>query len=368
MSAPTITVKARGIFRHSRADALLVALAAVHGLVLIVWPSMPVVAIGVWWNSNTISHNFIHRPFFRSPRLNLLFSWYLSALLGIPQSLWRARHQAHHAGIRRRAQLSPQVMIEVCLVLCLWGTMLATAPAFFLQSYAPGYLIGLALCALHGHYEHARGATVSHYGKLYNLLFFNDGYHIEHHARPGAHWTQLPQRLKPPGPASRWPAVLRWLDALTLDALERWALRSRSLQRFLLKSHEQAFRRLLKEAPDIHRVGIVGGGLFPRTLLILERLLPEAELVIIDASGESIRVAREFVNRPIECINEWYDPMRHDGFDLVVIPLAFIGDRARLYRHPAAPAVIIHDWIWRRQGTGVVVSRVLLKRLNLVKR
>ena len=22
--------------------------------------------IGLWWNSNTISHNFIHRPFFRN--------------------------------------------------------------------------------------------------------------------------------------------------------------------------------------------------------------------------------------------------------------------------------------------------------------
>ena len=48
------------------------------------------------WNANTIAHNFIHRPFFRARALNTAFSCYLSLLLGFPQSLWRARHLAHH--------------------------------------------------------------------------------------------------------------------------------------------------------------------------------------------------------------------------------------------------------------------------------
>src|SRR2546426_10927521 len=34
----------------------------------------------------------------------------------------------------------------------------------------------------------------------------------------------------------------------------------------------------------IDRVGIVGGGLFPRTALIVEQLLPSARVTIIDAS------------------------------------------------------------------------------------
>ena len=55
---------------------------------------------------------------------------------------------------------------------------------FFLTTYLPGYAGGLALCALHGHYEHA-GGTTSHYGTLYNVLLFNDGFHVEHHAHPG---------------------------------------------------------------------------------------------------------------------------------------------------------------------------------------
>src|SRR5262249_44575255 len=53
-----------GIYRTSGRDGFLVALAAAHALVLLAVPVMPVIALGVWWNSNTISHNFIHRPFF----------------------------------------------------------------------------------------------------------------------------------------------------------------------------------------------------------------------------------------------------------------------------------------------------------------
>src|SRR6266699_2202569 len=55
-----------GIWRFSRRDAILVALAVLHGVILAVWPLTPLIAVGVWWNSNTIAHNFIHRPFFQS--------------------------------------------------------------------------------------------------------------------------------------------------------------------------------------------------------------------------------------------------------------------------------------------------------------
>src|SRR5262245_25275978 len=71
--------------------ALPVALSVGHGLLLLTSPSLPLVAIGLWWNANTISHQFIHRPFFRARSSNTLFSCYLSLLLGVPQSFWRAR-------------------------------------------------------------------------------------------------------------------------------------------------------------------------------------------------------------------------------------------------------------------------------------
>jgi hypothetical protein len=371
ISARTGAIGAWAVLRHSRWDALLIALAAAHGLLLLVAPAVPVIALGLWWNANTISHNFIHTPFFRRRALNRWFSLYLSALLGLPQTLWRDRHLAHHAGDAWRLRLSANLIGEVLLVAGLWVALLALAPQFWLSVYLPGYLLGLGLCYLHGYYEHAQG-TLSHYGALYNALFFNDGYHVEHHADPGLHWRQLPRQRRPETGASRWPAVLRWLDAFTLESLERMALRSPRLQRFVLQTHERAFQRLLPQLGPVNRAGIVGGGLFPRTALILRRLLPEARLVIIDAQAESIRIARSLIEesggKECEFINEWYDPARHRGFDLLVIPLSFVGDRASIYRHPPAPAVLLHDWLWRRRGTGAVITALLLKRLNLVKR
>src|SRR6266516_4888445 len=93
----TIGAPARtGILRHSPWDALLVGLALLHGALLVLVPSVPLIAIALWWNANTISHNFVHLPFFRSRAANVWFAAYLSLLLGFPQSLWAARHRAHH--------------------------------------------------------------------------------------------------------------------------------------------------------------------------------------------------------------------------------------------------------------------------------
>jgi hypothetical protein len=344
----------------------LIGLALIHGGMLILYPSAILIALGLWWNSNTISHNFIHKPFFRSRTLNTLFALYLSALLGIPQSVWRDRHLAHHANKRWQSRISRRTILEVLVVLAVWTTMLVLQPKLFLAAYLPGYIGGLLLCSLHGYYEHAP-ETVSHYGTLYNLFFFNDGYHVEHHARPAAHWTRLREQARPGAEASRWPAVLRWLELFSLDGLERWVLHSGRLQRFVLKQHEQAFRRLLPELSARPRVAIVGGGLFPRTLLILRRLLPHAQMVVIDRSARNIAIARDFLRTDVEFLNEVYDPSLVRECDLVVFPLAFVGDRSAIYRHPPANLVVTHDWIWRRRGTSTIISFLLLKRLNLVR-
>ena len=95
-----------GIWRFSSSDAGLVALAALHAAILAVCPVIPLIAVGEWWNSNTVAHNFIHRPFFRLARMNRAFSAALSVLLGIPQTLWSDRHLAHHAGIEWRLRVS----------------------------------------------------------------------------------------------------------------------------------------------------------------------------------------------------------------------------------------------------------------------
>lgn len=409
-------------------DSVFVSLSLVHAAALLLAPSVALIAVGLWWNANTIAHNFIHRPFFRSKAANALYSMYLSLVLGVPQRLWRARHLAHHAGLDVRNRRAPgrrtvigrlkpadydstmrvadnnsttraadgdspvraaagdsparaadynsparpwpwtaAMLVEGGLVLTLWALLATTTPGFFVRVYLPGYVLGLGLCALQGHFEHARGTT-SHYGWVYNALFFNDGYHVEHHARPGESWINLPALAAPETERSRWPAVLRWLEWFNLESLERLVLRSPRLQRFVLAAHERAVRAILPHLPPVTRVTIVGGGLFPRTALILRRLLPEASLVIVEANATHLAMAQVVLGAGVEYRRERWDARQTDASDLVVIPLAFDGDRRRVYERPAAPFVLVHDWMWVRHAPSARVSWLLCKRLNLVRR
>jgi hypothetical protein len=374
MASAVVSVRANGRPRVAVWDALFVALAAMQGAVLVVWPALPLIAIGVWWNSNTISHNFIHRPFFRRRAWNAIFSAYLSVLLGIPQSLWRDRHLAHHAGRTWRFRFGKQLAVETTLVLALWSALAGVYPRFFLLVYLPGCALGLMLCALQGHYEHVNAegggdAGTSHYGALYNWLFFNDGFHAEHHANPALHWTMLPARSVPEMRTSAWPAVLRWVDELpigqsALEGLERLVLRSTRLQRFVVQAHSRAIAAILPPMPRAPRVLIVGGGLFPRSAIVLRQLLPDADITIMDASARNIEVARTLV-ADAHFVNQRFSGDA-PACDLLVIPLAFEGSRAAIYRQPPAPMVLVHDWFWRRRGTSAMVSWLLLKRVNLI--
>jgi fatty acid desaturase len=362
-----LTGRMHGVLRHSNKDAVLILLSLVYAGLLFSFPSVPLIGVGLWWIANTVAHNFIHTPFFRSRALNRLFSVYLSVLMGFPQELWRERHLRHHRGDRRRLAVTLMAVFESIVVSSVWLALGVSAPSFFLTIYLPGYAAGLGLCFLHGYFEHAAGTT-SHYGWLYNRLFFNDGYHVEHHRRPGIHWTRLPFETARDARGNRWPAVLRWLDTPMLELLERIALRSSRIQDYVLGAHERAFRAILPALPATARVTIVGGGLFPRTALILRKLRPGAALTIIDASSDHLDVARSFLSGPIEFREQFFDPRSHHGGDLIVIPLSFVGNREDVYSHPPAQAALVHDWLWNVRGQGVRVSWLLLKRLNLVTR
>jgi len=357
-------------FLDCRGDPFFVGLALAQGMLLVTKPSLALIALGMWWNANTISHNFIHRPFFRGRHWNAIFSAYLSLVLGVPQSLWRARHLAHHAGVSpAKFRIGGQMIVEGLLILAVWIALLVFAPQFLLTTYLPGLGLGLGLCQLQGHYEHVRG-TVSHYGRLYNVLFFNDGYHVEHHLRPAMSWARLPAQKAGGARVSRWPAVLRWLDVFSLTSLERLVLRSKKLQTFVLKKHEKAFRALLTpRLTELRSIQIVGGGLFPRTALVLKRLAPQARLRIVDARAENLQQARRFLGEEMELTQQFFDPSVAGSVsadcDLLVIPLDFEGDREAIYRRPPARTVAVHDWLWRRRGVSSVVSVLLLKRLNL---
>jgi fatty acid desaturase len=271
------------------------------------------IAVGVWWNANTVSHLFIHRPFFRRRAANACVAALLTAALGFPQSLWRDRHLAHHRGVRYRFRFTRDIALQTGLVAAIWIAMALAAPEFFTLVYLPGYVLGLTLCAIHGYYEHA-GGTTSYYGRLYNVLCFNDGYHVEHHRHPSAAWSTLPRYRESSSPASAWPAPLRWLEMKARNvrhrnskrsdpclagrssaALERARARSRRLQRWVVRAHARAFEACSRNARMPRHVAIVGGGLFPRTAMVLRRLLPDARLTIVDAKRANLDVARAYL-------------------------------------------------------------------------
>ena len=65
--------------------------------------------------------------------------------------------------------------------------------------YLPAFYLSLAFVNVQNYYEHYGAApgsrltdSVSYYGRVYNLLTFNDGYHQEHHLRPQSHWSKMP--------------------------------------------------------------------------------------------------------------------------------------------------------------------------------
>jgi fatty acid desaturase len=74
--------------------------------------------------------------------------------------------------------------------------------------FAPLYVIALAATMManaalsfNEHHKAVDGESpstdsVSCYNKAYNFLFFNTGHHQEHHYRPGVHWTKLPELTK----------------------------------------------------------------------------------------------------------------------------------------------------------------------------
>jgi hypothetical protein len=104
--------------------------------------------------------------------------------------------------------------------------------------------------------------------------------------------------------------------------------------------------------------------LFPRTALAIRELLPEARITVIESNPEHIVIARRFVEN-VE-FKQWRYAGEPLDCDLAVIPLSFQGDRERLYQHPPARTVLIHDWIWHHRGAGRAVSLWLLKRINRI--
>lgn len=349
-------------------DRRLIALSAAHAAALCCAPPWPVVGVLLWFDANALSHQAIHRRLFHARRGDALFSAWLSLLLGLPQRLWRARHLAHHAQRQARLRATPSLWAESALVAALWLTLALAAPTFLWTSYLPGFAFGLTLCALHGYFEH-HGGTTSHYGRLWNLLLLNDGYHVEHHAQPRLPSADLPRTRIAAARASRWPPVLRWLELRPLDVLERAVLRWPALQAPVLAAHRRALARVLAEVDRtaIRDVLIVGGGLYPRSALLLRELLPHARIAVLDADASHLALARALLPADVASHCGRYRPGEPLRCDLAVLPLALHGARAQVYAAPPARLTLVHDWLWRPRGDTALVATWLLKRVNLLR-
>ena len=198
-------------------------------------------------NINGIGHNFIHNPFFRSKILNRLFGVTQSIACCFSQTYYNAVHMRHHKGNSDRQDENGDTIDWLSIYRhghegeaenpwsyvflgffrddvgairgdlrkrdngdLFWGNIELAAFAitllvmfFFNWRYViffmvPFWYLGHCFSYLNGYYRHY-GANpdkpiawgVSSYGKIYNWLFFYNGYHAEHHFRPKVHWTKM---------------------------------------------------------------------------------------------------------------------------------------------------------------------------------
>ena len=203
-------------------------------------------AISISWNINGISHNFIHTPYFRPRWMNYAFSLLESLAIGFSQTYYRWVHMRHHVGNSDRPDAHGHTVDWLSIYRHgkdgrpenVWGytikgffrddlaeihrSIAKRKPfnatwgrfelfAFFALAlaalaydwramlfYVPFYFIGNCLSSLNGYYEHLYGNPdkpmawgVSSYNRIYNLLWFGNGYHAEHHYRPSTHWTVI---------------------------------------------------------------------------------------------------------------------------------------------------------------------------------
>lgn len=199
-----------------------------------------------FWNLNTIAHYFVHTPWFRSPALNRLFSLIESMAIGYSQTFFNVVHMTHHVGNNDRRDAAGDTadwlsfyrygknglpenvwaftflsyfrddpketyrklkakstsearwgIFEIVMWLGMWAIM-AGMNWKFIVFLLPFYYLVNCLSSWQGYYRHYGGNPdeplawgVSSHGKLYNLLWFNNGYHAEHHYRPRCHWTKV---------------------------------------------------------------------------------------------------------------------------------------------------------------------------------
>ncbi|MGR9556459.1 fatty acid desaturase (plasmid) [Rhizobium leguminosarum] len=101
---------------------------------------------------------------------------------------------------RKRAAELMQIRLDRAALFAAIAGFAAIDWSWLLLCYLPVLYLSFALVNVQNYFEHYGASptnrhanSVSHYGSLYNLLTFNDGYHQEHHLNPRCHWRRLPR-------------------------------------------------------------------------------------------------------------------------------------------------------------------------------
>lgn len=243
--------------KYSKRDLILAGVALLQGVSLIAWAQafqkislLQNVMIFIvelmlyYFNPIVITHNFLHTPFFKNGKINLVFSTLNSMNLGLPQILYKYHHLNHHRhnnsmedpsstylfgknnqqehwisysafslfrdGTQKAWAQTIQkkeghiLMTEILSVVVFWTALLTINWKFFLYAYVPLFYCGWFLAHVENYFEHFKakspsdrfGNAVSFYPAWYNTLMFNEGYHQEHHISPQDHWTRRPETQK----------------------------------------------------------------------------------------------------------------------------------------------------------------------------
>jgi fatty acid desaturase len=211
---------------------------------------------------DVVMHNFIHTRFFHSRMLNSAFailcslpvmsSFTETAMQHLvhhkhvndpidpatgttrdPTSTYRFGTAGRHEPIWRYAFLAPlrdlveapdyrgrpamrrRAFIERSVLVIFWTAIFVYNWHFLIFYLLIVYTAQVINCA-QNYFEHYGAVpgnsmtdSVSCYGRLYNLVWFNNGYHQEHHYRPGIHWSRVRKLRREMLPDDR-RRVVRW--------------------------------------------------------------------------------------------------------------------------------------------------------------
>ena len=167
-----------------------------------------------------------------------------------------------------------------------------------------------------------------------------------------------------------------------LDVVERIIMNIPFLRDWILYTHESAIRQLFsseEQAPQ--RIVVIGGGIFPRTAIIMKKLFPESQIIIQDMNEGSLKLAENYLRKTNNEGNIYYFNSMYDGTvhgtkngsaygncsgsiygTIMVFPLAF---RGMSINSKSPYKTVKHCWIWENEPCvkQCIVSYFLMKKV-----